>query len=107
MKCSKFVAKIADFEEAYRDTLTKKTRFAAESWTFQQASYILLCILRLDYEQVLSRGCQSINTRTMRISTKQGLAPLALIIIVLLILGGGGYALKKRSDSKVAGKEKE
>ena len=38
MKCSKFIAKIADFEEAYRDTLTKKTRFAAEFWTFQQAS---------------------------------------------------------------------
>gem|GEM_PF-5760678 len=41
MKCSKFVAKIADFEEAYRDTLTKKTRFAAEFWTFRQASYVL------------------------------------------------------------------
>jgi len=52
MKCSKFVArlvfvyknrsarvvKIADFEEAYRDTLTKKTRFVAEFWTFRQAS---------------------------------------------------------------------
>jgi len=30
MKCPKFVAKIADFEEAYRDTLTKKTQFVAE-----------------------------------------------------------------------------
>ena len=59
MKCSKFVAKIADFEEAYRDTLTKKTQFVAEFWTFRQASVttnfheILVCILRLDYEQAL------------------------------------------------------
>ena len=41
MKCSKFVAKIEDFEEAYRDTLTKKTQFVAEFWTFRQTSAYL------------------------------------------------------------------
>jgi len=31
-------AKIADFEEAYRDTLTKNMQFSAEFWMFEQAS---------------------------------------------------------------------
>ncbi|TSC61632.1 MAG: hypothetical protein G01um101448_629 [Parcubacteria group bacterium Gr01-1014_48] len=52
-KCPKFVAKIAYFEEVYRDTLTKKTRFAAEFWAFRQTSFILLHILRLDRGLVL------------------------------------------------------
>lgn len=43
----------------------------------------------------------------MRINTKQGIAPLAIIIIVLLILGGAGYALKKRADNKEDKNEKE
>ena len=55
-KFSKFVAKIADFEEAYLDTLTKKTQFAAEFWKFRPASKVLLHILRLDFEQAL-RNC--------------------------------------------------
>jgi len=38
LKQPKFVAKIADFEEAYRDTLTKNMQFVAEFWLFQQAS---------------------------------------------------------------------
>ncbi len=51
--------------QATRDTLTKKTRFAAEFWTFRQASYVLGLILRLDYEQALrayplSSPCQKI-----------------------------------------------
>ncbi len=53
MKCPKFVAKIEDFEEAYRDTLTKKTQCGAEFWTFRQASYVFPRILRLDWRLVL------------------------------------------------------
>jgi len=34
----KFVAKIADFKEAYRDTLTKNIQFAAEFWMVGEAS---------------------------------------------------------------------
>ena len=55
LKCPKFVAKIADFEEAYRDTLTRKMRFGTEFWTFRQAGYIFGPIIRLDYEQALRR----------------------------------------------------
>ncbi len=44
----------------------------------------------------------------MRINTKRGIAPLAIIIIVLLVLGGAGYALKKSAGNKKAeGNEKE
>src|SRR3989338_10424594 len=58
MKCSKFVAKIEDFEEAYRDMLTRKTQFVAEFWTFRQASGVLGPIMRLDYQQALTQsGC--------------------------------------------------
>jgi len=43
----------------------------------------------------------------MRTNTKQGLAPLAVIIIALLVIGGGGYGLKKAVDKKTERKEKE
>ena len=48
LKCSKFFAKIADFEEAYRGTLTINMQFAAEFWTLRQSSHVLLHIWRLD-----------------------------------------------------------
>ncbi len=54
MKCSKFFANSADLEEAYRDTLTRKTHCVAEFWTFRQASYLFGPVMRLDYEQALS-----------------------------------------------------
>ena len=68
MKCSKFVAKIAYFEEAYRDTLTRKTQFAVEFWTFRQASEVLLYMLWLDYEQALTGSI----TRTFELYTEVG-----------------------------------
>lgn len=43
----------------------------------------------------------------MRINTKQGIAPIAVIIIALLAVGGGGYAIKKGMDKTKEKKEKQ
>jgi len=45
--------------------------------------------------------------KPMRISTKQGIAPIIAIIIALLALGGGAYGIKKITDGKKEKKAKE
>lgn len=56
---------------------------------------------------IIGQQISSINTNTMHMNTKRGIAPVAAIIIALLVLGGGAYAVKKGVDKRTERKTKE